>query len=168
MAAYREGAGARKINLDRLPRRLLRRIEGHVSRIDIELMEKFIVVGEQDGVASRDRDVADHEGPPLLGDSVHRGSAGKTGGKQQYEQQGDTTATPAQFPNHCQEGWGKHRSEYKHSASMRVMSLRATWLFGLTMLVLPGVGAAQEIAVFANGFVDIGGGIPPPERSGRE
>jgi hypothetical protein len=45
------------------------------------------------------------------------------------------------------------------------MSLRATWLFGLTMLVLPGAAAAQEIAVFANGFVDIGGVIPSHDKS---
>ena len=76
---------AREINLDRLPRRLLRRIEGHVSRIDIDLVEKFILVGELDGVASRDRDVADREGTPLLDDSVHRGSAGKTHDKDEYE-----------------------------------------------------------------------------------
>ena len=48
---------------------------------------------------------------------------------------------------------------------MRLMSLRATWLFGLTMLVLPGAAAAQEIAVFANGFVDVGGVIPSHDKS---
>ena len=53
-------------------------------------MKKFIVVGEQHGIASRDRDIAYREGAPLLDDSVHRGSAGKTHDKDEHEKNGDT------------------------------------------------------------------------------
>ena len=58
MAADRKAARAGKIHLDRLARRLLVRIEAHVARVDIDLMEKFIVIGEQHSVAAGDRDLA--------------------------------------------------------------------------------------------------------------
>src|ERR1043166_8937781 len=120
-------------------------------------MEKFIIVGEQDRVASRDRDIADREGPPLLGDSVHRGSAGKTHDKDEYEQYRGTAAIHARFPDECRAVVGKQRSEHKHSARMRLMSLRATWLFGMIVLAPLGAAAAEDISVFVNGFVDLGG-----------
>ena len=86
MTAHRKGARMRKIDLDRLSPRLLRRIDRHVFRIDIDLVEIFIFIGEQDGVASRDRDVVLCEVAPFLGDSVHRGGAGKTRDERQHQE----------------------------------------------------------------------------------
>ena len=48
---------------------------------------------------------------------------------------------------------------------MRVMWLRATWLFGAIMLASLEAAAGQDIAVFVNGFVDVGGVVPSHETS---
>src|SRR5436190_20576494 len=48
---------------------------------------------------------------------------------------------------------------------MLLMSLRATWLFGLIVLAPLGAAAAEDIAVFVNGFVDLGGVVPSHETS---
>ena len=77
MAADRKGAGARKIDLDRLAGRLLAGVKGHAARGDIDLVEEFILIRKKKNVAAADRDLADAEGPSLLNDSVRRYGAGQ-------------------------------------------------------------------------------------------
>jgi hypothetical protein len=48
---------------------------------------------------------------------------------------------------------------------MRLMRLRATWLFGILVLAPPGGAAAEDISVLVNGFVDVGGVIPSHHKS---
>src|SRR5436190_1937979 len=48
---------------------------------------------------------------------------------------------------------------------MLLMSLRATWLFGMMVLAPLGAAAAEDISVFVNGFVDLGGVVPSHETS---
>jgi hypothetical protein len=48
---------------------------------------------------------------------------------------------------------------------MRHMSLRATWLFGMIVLAPLGAAAGEDISVFVNGFVDLGGVVPSHETS---
>ena len=75
MAADRKGAGARKIDVDRLAGRLLFRVEAHAARGDIDLVEEFVLVRKEKGVAASNRDLAEAEGASLLNDSVRRGGA---------------------------------------------------------------------------------------------
>ena len=165
VAAHRKGAGARKIDFDRLARRLLRRIERHVFRIDIDLVEEFILVGKQNRVAPGDRDVADREGAPFLDDSVHRDSAGKTHDKHEQEKNDGLADTAYQFRRDRTQSLGKQRLGRAHSGSMRLMSPRATWLFGVIALAPMAAAAAEDISVFVNGFVDLGGVVPSHETS---
>jgi hypothetical protein len=98
MAAHRERPRPRKINLDRLARRLLRGVERHVSRIDIDLMEEFVLVGKQNSVAPSDRDRGCCEVAAFLDDSVDRGGAGKARDENKDEKNYDDDAAPYQFP----------------------------------------------------------------------
>src|SRR5215472_12209717 len=94
MAAHREGAGAREINLDRLAGRLLRRVEAHCARSDIDLVQKFVFVRKQHGVAAGNRDLGDGKIPSLLCDSVNSSSGGgERYGKDEQKKKRDKKAT---------------------------------------------------------------------------
>src|SRR5258708_1309466 len=90
MAADWKGAGAGKIHLDRLARRLLVPIKAHAARIDVDLVEKFVVIGKQQAVAAGDRDLAEGEGAALLDDAVHRRSTQR--GRDEQQGSGDDQA----------------------------------------------------------------------------
>ena len=70
MAADRKSPGARKLDLDRLAGRLLVRIEGHARRVDIDLVEKLVLVGKEQRVAARDCYLAHSKSASFLDDSV--------------------------------------------------------------------------------------------------
>src|SRR5690242_16916803 len=95
MAADRKGAGTRKIDVDCLAGRLLVRVEGHPARGDIDLVEEFVLVRKEKGIAASDRDLADAEGASLLNDSVRRGGAGELRAcDEQQESNGPAPARP--------------------------------------------------------------------------
>lgn len=89
MTADGKGAGARKMNIDCLTGRLLVRVKGHAARGDIDLVEEFILVRKEKGVAAIDRDLADAEGASLLNDSVRRGGAGEFRGRDEQQEGND-------------------------------------------------------------------------------
>src|SRR5437764_15353737 len=86
MAADGKGAGARKMNIDCLTGSLLVRVKGHAARGDIDLVEEFILVRKEKGVAAIDRDLADAEGASLLNDSVRRGGARELRGRKEQQE----------------------------------------------------------------------------------
>jgi hypothetical protein len=165
MTAHRERPRARKIDLDRLARRLLRGVERHVFRIDVDLMEEFVLVGKQNRVAPGDRDRSCCEVAAFLDDSVDRGGTGKARNENKDEKNYDAAAAPYQFPRDHRKSPVEQRLGHAHFARMRVMRLRATWLFGILVLAPPGTAAAEDIAFFVNGFVDAGGVIPSHDKS---
>ena len=86
MAADRKGAGTWKIDVDCLARGLLFRVEAHAARGDIDLVEEFVLVRKEKGVAASDRDLADAKGASLLNDSVRRGGARELGGRDKQQE----------------------------------------------------------------------------------
>src|ERR1043166_8709195 len=95
MAADRKGAGARKSDVDCLAGGLLFRVEAHAARGDIDLVEEFVLVRKEKGVAASNRDLAEAEGASLLNDSVRRGGARELRGHdEQQEHNGPAPARP--------------------------------------------------------------------------
>src|SRR5215469_3065176 len=68
MAAHFERAGRGKSDRHILARLLLVRIECHRSRLDVDLMQKVVLVAEGQGVAASDADLGGMKRAPLLHD----------------------------------------------------------------------------------------------------
>ena len=80
MTADLKGAGLREQDADHLAGGLLGGIEAHRLRVDIDLMEEFIVVGKGECVATLDRNLGPRKRAVLLRDLNRRGKS-RGGGK---------------------------------------------------------------------------------------
>jgi hypothetical protein len=89
VAADLERARLRKSHVDCLPGCLLCGVEAHRIRIDVDLVQEFIVVAERDRVAALNRNLAPRERAVLLRD-LQRG--GKCRGRNQAEAEGNNSA----------------------------------------------------------------------------
>ncbi|MGC2413899.1 MAG: hypothetical protein WA459_14520 [Stellaceae bacterium] len=160
VTAHREGAAQRKIHVNGLAGPLLGGIKRDVFRIDIDLMQEFVLVGEADGVALGDHNLVNREIAPLLRHGVERRGKRRRGGQRHGH---DDCRAISSSAGNARPVVGatdiKQRRARDHADSMRLMKPPATlFIASIVFAVLPGMARAQTLSV--NSLVDLGLSIP--------
>jgi hypothetical protein len=147
-----------------LPWPLLGRVEAHVFGVDVNLVDKLILVSEQDVIAPRDSNLTNRESAPFLRDSI--GGAREDTDREEADsgEHRDANAQ-SQYP-----GTGlylalrKYLSTSAHHIRMLITTRCASGLIPTLVCVLSPTAASSE-SFSVTGLADVGLVVPSDHRS---